>query len=165
MVESVMLLQARSRVRVLPILVYKYVDQKGLAAMRTAKRSAGVTPEVTLVPRQRWIWGIRCTNLFWKPGQTGVSVVPQKYLCPPKYTAKKDLINDDAMTKAQCKAPVWEPFLQRRASVASTSGPSSSTESFHVRLVSPEFLSNSNGRSNLEKQISNNLVFCKDNEF
>ena len=28
--------------------VYKYVDQKGLAAMLGAKRLAGVTPEVTL---------------------------------------------------------------------------------------------------------------------
>ena len=41
----------RSRVRVSPIPVHmcKYVDQKSLAAMLAAMRSAGVAPEVTLM--------------------------------------------------------------------------------------------------------------------
>ena len=38
----------RSRSQALPMLVHKYVDKNGSAAMLAAKRSAGLAPEVNL---------------------------------------------------------------------------------------------------------------------
>ena len=48
MVRSHTVLHTRSRVRNPPMLMYKYVDKKGSAAMLAIKSSAGITSKVNL---------------------------------------------------------------------------------------------------------------------
>ena len=82
------------------MLVHKYVDRNGSAAMLTAKRSAGVTLEVNL--RNMLYAGeeaqVRESTLALNLGKTspeqsktGVSVATQKRLVSSKYFFKKSL--------------------------------------------------------------------------
>ena len=96
MVKSIVLRYAPSKVWLPPISVHmcKYTDQKGTAAMLSTKRSAGVTPEVSV--RNPLHNGEKACKQGIHPGfetqcrrhqmsKTGVSAAWQKDLVAPKY--------------------------------------------------------------------------------
>ena len=69
------------------MLVHKRVNENSLAAMLAVKWPAGVTPEVNLRV---------CTLCMPLPNAnkavySGVSVTPQKDMCPPKFLKKSNI--------------------------------------------------------------------------
>ena len=73
------------------MLVRKYVDENGLAAMLAAKRSVGVTPEVNLREHTSCM-PLQCVNKaahsgFESPKQSISG--PTKDMCPPTFSLKK----------------------------------------------------------------------------
>ena len=83
--------QQHSLHQVQPMLVYKYVDQKGLAAMLVIKSSAGVAPEVILrnpfhegdeAGKQGIHYDFESQGRQHQKSTTGVSVAPLKGLMP-----------------------------------------------------------------------------------
>ena len=72
----------------------KYIEEKGLAAMLATMRSAGAAPEMNLRECVIWILlpstnkaahsGFETQRRHHQKSKTGVSVAPQKDLCPPK---------------------------------------------------------------------------------
>ena len=87
------------------MLVCKYVDQRGLATMLTAKWSAGFAPEVN--PRNSLHTGKKAHKWGILPGsethsrchqksKTGISVAPQKGLVSSNFVLKKSLLSPQA---------------------------------------------------------------------
>ena len=76
------------------MLVRKYVDENGLAVMVAIKRSADVTSEVNLgectsctpLPNANKAAhsGFETQTRRHQKSKTGVSVAPEKDMCPPK---------------------------------------------------------------------------------
>ena len=81
------------------MLVHKDVDENGSIAMLATKRSAGVTPEVNVregtscMPLQSVNKaahsGLETQRRCHQKSKTGVSVAPQKDMCPPTNFKKK----------------------------------------------------------------------------
>ena len=79
----------------------RYMEENGSAVMLAAKRSASVTPEVNLrecvihMPlssmNKAAHTGFETQRIHHQKSKTGISVVPQKDLCPPKKIFKKEL--------------------------------------------------------------------------
>ena len=104
----------RSQFLAPPMSALWYVEENSSAAMLTTKRSAGVTPEVTL--RQQ----VTCTPLpsrtkavhcdfetqkrYHQKSITGASVAPQKDLCPLKvFFLKKNKLSEHRCQTWQIK--------------------------------------------------------------
>ena len=78
--------------------VHRYPEENVSAAMLAAKRSPGVAPDVNLRTHVMCIplpgvnesahSGFETRRRHYQKSKTGVSVAPQKYLCPPKKEIK-----------------------------------------------------------------------------
>ena len=78
---------------------HRYMEENGLAAMLVTKMSAGVPPEVNLwehitcmsIPRVNKAAnsGFETQRRCQQKSKTGVSVAPQKWLLPSKFSKKK----------------------------------------------------------------------------
>ena len=83
-----------------PMLVHKYVDENGLAALLAAKRSASVTPEMShrectscMPPpsaNQAVHSGFESQRRHCQKSKTGVSVAPQRTCVHQKFKIKND---------------------------------------------------------------------------
>ena len=78
---------------------HRYVEDIGSVAMLAVKRSAGATPEVNLrecvtcMPLASMNKASRETQRrCHQKSKTGVSVAPQKDLCPPNFFLKKNCL-------------------------------------------------------------------------
>ena len=73
----------RSRTRVLPMLVCKYMNQNGLAAMLITKRSAGIAPEDSIAHRQQST-RVRESTLALRPRAHVTRSPKQRNMAPTK---------------------------------------------------------------------------------
>ena len=73
----------RSRTRVPPMLVWKYMDRSGLAAMLITKKSEGITPEDSIAHRQQST-RVRESTLALRPWVDVTRGPKQRNMAPQK---------------------------------------------------------------------------------